>query len=97
MGWTEYFQGRFFLLPEVQQIENAPCRSRRIDKSAGNAWDLSIPSEHFGKILYLLTVLNLSYKIGISALLPYYYQNPFIAKMGIAGEKSVDLKLSPAI
>jgi len=72
MGWTEYFQGRFFLLPEVQQIENAPCRSRRIDKSAGNAWDLSIPSEHFGKILYLLTVLNLSYKIGISALLPYY-------------------------
>ncbi len=26
------------------------CRSRRIDKSARNAWDLSIPSGHFGKI-----------------------------------------------
>jgi hypothetical protein len=31
----------------TQQIENAPDRSRRIDKSAENAWDLSIPSEHF--------------------------------------------------
>jgi len=33
-----------------QQIENAPDRSRRIDKSAGNTWDLSIPSELLGEL-----------------------------------------------
>jgi|GEM_PF-4027382 len=31
-------------------------RSRRIDKSAGNAWDLSIPGEHFGKTSDLLNL-----------------------------------------
>ncbi|MDM8524749.1 hypothetical protein QUF80_15380 [Desulfococcaceae bacterium HSG8] len=31
--------------------KNALNRSRLIDKSAGNAWDLSIPGEHFGSDL----------------------------------------------
>jgi len=31
-----------------------PNRSLRIDKSAENAWDLSIPSEHFGRTSDLL-------------------------------------------
>ncbi len=31
-------------------------RSRRIDKSAGNAWDLSIPGEHFGKTSDLMNL-----------------------------------------
>jgi len=36
-------------LTRLQQIEKSPRPLRRIDKSAENAWGLSIPSGHFGR------------------------------------------------
>jgi hypothetical protein len=42
------------LIKHVQQIGNAIDRSRLIDKSAGNVWDLSIP----GELFWLLSICS---------------------------------------